>query len=282
MEGIHLSKETEVEAVDLDEIRGNPAERIVVPHREPSAMAPAPMADSSARSMLAFMVQQGVDIDRIKAMTQLLHEEEDRAAKQTFDLKFAQMQGKFVPVPRAGKADFASKREGGARVTYDFATIEDMVKANGRVIADHGFSYHFSEEAIEGKPIVRFFLHINGWGHERTTYVDLPAGAGKTDLMTAAQGSRSLQSYGQRYAMFAGFGFVTEGDDDDAAGLTFEFGVEFSNEIALIREMTRENWKEQWAIAIKDKPVDIVEKLAVIRKQVTEQWKKEDREAHRG
>ncbi len=271
MEGIHLSNKNEPksqveDAVDMDRLRSASPELGVAV----ITSAPPVMIDSTPQSMLAFMVQQNVDIERMKAMIDLVHAEEERAAKQTFALKFAQMQAKFEAIPRSARAMDKEKE------LYDYAPIEAMVKTNGRIIGDHGFSYSFREELLEDGKTRRFFLDIQGWGHTKTTFVDLPDGGAKAPLMNAAQASRSLQSYGQRYAMFAGFGFVTEGEDDDTAGLTFEFGVTFSNEIDLIRNSDRDNWKANYAMAIKDKAPEDVEKLAVIKGQLIKRFKEED------
>lgn len=274
-----MSENKVEDAIDFDKAREESqipkvSEAIPMPPVAlPRAELPA-LADNSAHSMLAFMVQQNVDIDRMKAMIELVNAEEDRSARQTFDMKFAQMQAQFKPVPRTEKADFKTKS--GDHAEYDYAPIEEMVKINGKVIGDHGFSYSFREQLLEGGKTRRFFIDIRGWGHTRETYVDLPEGGAMAPLMNGAQGSRSLQSYGQRYCMYAGFGFVTEGDDDDTAGLTFEVGVRLSNEIQLIRESTRENFRENYAMAIKDKAPEDVEVLAAIKQQLINQFKKED------
>ena len=264
-------------ALDFDAAR-SPVNSLTVgnPRRNEPASAPMipAMRDNSPSSMLAYMVQQGADLDKIERMIALVHAEEDRSAKQTFDAKFAQMQAAFKPVPRDSKADFETKT--GQKASYDYATIEGMVKTNGRAIADHGFSYHFTEELQEGGKVRRFYLHVDGWGHTRATFVELPEGGAGAPLMNAAQVSRSLQSYGQRYAMFAGFGFVTEGDDDDAKSLSPYEAITLAEEISLISGSTKETLRANYATAIQNKRSDQIAVLDGIKKEMVAKIQKAD------
>jgi hypothetical protein len=202
---------------------------------------------STAQGMLAVIIQDqtmtpGDRLAMAKELIALKNAEEDRAAEKEFNVHFAAMQGDFKPVGRTGEA-----KDNSGKKLYDFAPIEAIIKTNGGAISKHGFSHSFREEEIKDRGITRFFITINGWGHSRETFVDLPTGGAKAPLMNGAQASRGLQSYGQRYALIAGYGFVMADDDDDGAG--FEDGIKLGQTLQLIREAKTQGERKALYIA---------------------------------
>jgi hypothetical protein len=241
-------------------------DRELAPRVQPSPSV-ATQALTSPQSMMGMILQDAtisaeVKLALVKEFRKMMIAEETRLAKKDFDVHFALMQGDFKPIPRSKTArDYTKGKD-----LYDYAPIETMVQTNGRAIADHGFSYSFREEYIEERKVIRFYIDITGWGHTRTTFVDLPDGAASAPLMNGAQEAASLQSYGHRYSMTAGFGFVMADVDDDARSLTFELGVQYSQEIMLMREATtidelRAAYKTAWT----NKPEDVKKMLYKIR-----------------
>jgi hypothetical protein len=269
------------EVVDLDQARGpdlfSDLGRGLDPERNRAiaeqaerevavrSMPIMPMPDrTSGATMLATLVERGADLPTLEKFMDLRDREEARQAKLDFDRNFALMQGDFKPVPRIKTARDNDK----GRDLYDYAPIEAMVQTNGRAIADHGFSYSFREEYLDARKVMRYYIDITGWGHTRTTYVDLPEGSASAPLMNGAQKAASLQSYGHRYAMTAGFGMVMEDQDDDARSLTFEVGVRLSNEISLIREAkNQEELKMAYMTAVKDKSDEDRKVIVTVKNQ---------------
>lgn len=232
------NNEPKSEVLDSDEarateepIKGHPGpEKINVP----MAVSRQPIATSGG-AMLAQLVQNGVtDLALLEKFMDLRDREEAKEAKLAFDQHFAIMQGEFKPVKRINTARDETK----GRNLYDYAALEDLVVTNGEAISRNGFSYSFREEALPDLKKRRFFLVVTGWGHTKETFVDLVEDSAKAPLMNGAQSTRSLSKYGQRYAMEAGFGMVTIGDDDDSRGMTFDMGVDYAEEIKLMREAT--------------------------------------------
>jgi hypothetical protein len=224
------------------------------------------------------MTASGRDVESIKQLMDLRDREEKYQAEKIFDREFANMQAEFRAIPRSKTARDNEKN----RDLYDYAPIEEYIKTNGAVIAAHGFSFYFSEELLPDGKVKRFNLHVKGWGFTRTTFVDLPMDGSKAPLMNAAQASRSLQSYGQRYALVAGFGFVAEDEDNDGASIgTFEEGVELGLEIQAIKNSTRQNLKENYAEVIQGKTARQLVILGAVKAEVVAKFTREDAEATR-
>jgi len=271
--------EGQAEALDFDVARGAKAETPAAVPMARELQGPVVKDDGTALGFLAAMTHSGRDIESIKQLMDLRDREEKYQAEKVFDREFANMQAEFKPIPRSKTARDNDKN----RDLYDYAPIEEYIKINGAVIAAHGFSYYFSEELLPDGKVKRFYLHVKGWGFTRTTFVDLPVDGSKAPLMNAAQASRSLQSYGQRYALVAGFGFVAEDADDDAGGPlgTFDEGVELGLEIQAIQNSTRQNLKENYAEAIRDKTPRQMAILAAVRGKLVAKFTQQDAESTR-
>lgn len=265
------------QAIEFDELRKS-AEPI---EAMPMVRQQQPVRDeTTALGFLASATNSGRSIEEIKELMNLRDREEKYQAEKIFDREFALMQADFRVIPRSKLARDNEKN----RDLYNYAPLEEYVKVNGSVIAAHGFSYYFSEELLPDGKVKRFNLHVKGWGFTRTTFVDLPTEGSKAPLMNAAQASASLQSYGQRYAFKAGFGMVSENEDDDSASSTigtFEEGAELGMEIMAIKNSTRQNLKENYAEAIKEKTPRQMIILSAVKAEVIARFTREDAEATR-
>lgn len=159
--------------------------------------------------LIELAIQHGADVDKLERLIALKNAEDARLSKREFDRHFAEMQADFTPAPRSKQGDKAK-----------YAPLDVLQKHYGPVIADHGFSYRFSEEPLpEGG--IRVKLAISGYGHAENTYKDLPkyvpdtgSSSGKS-IMNVLQAEGTRQTYGQRYALIAGFGLIVEDEDTD-------------------------------------------------------------------
>ena len=172
--------------------------------------------------LLEMAISKDLDITKLEKLIELKNAEEERQCKKDFDFHFSQMQKEFEPIDRT-KDGYSSK----------YAPLALMVKKYAGIIASHGFSYHWRESAIDsGK---RVTIIISGWGYtDDETYFDVPHIEG-TKQMNAIQVKGALSSYGQRYTFKAGFG-ITEIDEDTDGNFTFDDGLEYANDIKLIKE----------------------------------------------
>ena len=168
---------------------------------------------SETGQLLQMAVDKNLDVDKLERLIELKNKEEARLAKKDFDLHFGLMQSQFPTIPKTKKV----KNRSGA-LLYKYCPLENIIKVIGPIIKDHGFSFWFSSEMVEDKENeMRIFCHISGWGHEKTNHIDFPIIKG-TDATNKIQERGITESYGQRYAFKAGFGFVIAGEDDDAQG----------------------------------------------------------------
>jgi hypothetical protein len=176
----------------------------------PSPQYPA-IQQTATGQLLQMAVDKNLDVDKLERLIEMKNKEEDRAAKKDFDFHFGEMQSQFPTVLKTKKA---KDREGS--LLYKFCPLENITKVLGPIIKDHGFSFWFSSEMVEGKENeMRIFCHISGWGHEKVNHIDFPV-IPLTKATNKIQERGAAETYGQRYAFKAGFGFVIAGEDDDA------------------------------------------------------------------
>jgi len=148
------------------------------------------------------------NIDVLDRYTALKERTEARLAKQHFNENFALMQKDLVPVEKTRPV-----KDRSGKILYYYAAIEDLIKANGKTINDHGFSWRFNHETIkEGE--VRSHCVISGYGHEEDTYFDAdiePA----NNFSSASKQRAGAATFADRYAFKGGFGITVYGEDDE-------------------------------------------------------------------
>jgi len=178
-----------------------------------------PMAREDA--LLAKVLESG-NIEVLERFIALRAAEEERQAKMEFDRHFAEMRRELSPVIKSKK---------NAGTNSDYAPLEEYQATCDDTIFKHGFSYTWSEEALDqGRK--RVILHISGWGYTQTNYWDAPAYEGNR-ATNSLQSAGVQTTYGKRYTFASGFGIVTKGEDTD--GATFDIPPELSDALDKIR-----------------------------------------------
>ena len=165
---------------------------------------------STTERLLTAAVDKGLQLEALEKLIELKNKEEARQAKAEFALHFAIMQGELKPVKKTHEA----KKDG--RTMYTYATIEDILRENGPIIASHGFSYKWREEESEAGR--RFICVVSGYGHTEETSFDTPKISG-TSMMNPIQVMASMSTYGRRYSLLLAFGILVEDEDDDGQSL---------------------------------------------------------------
>lgn len=183
-----------------------------------SAQTLPPM--STTERLLTTAVDKGLGIDALEKLIELKNKEEARLAKEAFAKNFARMQGELKPVKKTHDA----KKDG--KVMYRYASIEDILRENGPIIARHGFSYRWREEESEAGR--RFICVVSGYGHTEETQFDTPRITG-TSMMNPIQVIASMSTYGRRYSLLLAFGILVEDEDDDAQTLNGSTPVQPAN-----------------------------------------------------
>lgn len=160
-------------------------------------------------ALLSQAIDKGLDPATLGKLMDLRDRDAAFRAKAEYDLHFSAMQKEFIPVARSKQAnDFNGRR------LYAYCPLEDILMANAPIIAEHGFSYRWSEETLPNRE-KRIWCIVAGYGHEEKSYVDIPIIEG-SKATNAIQQRGSATSYGKRYSFLNAFGIVIAGEDNDA------------------------------------------------------------------
>ena len=209
------------------------------------ALNDGPKDVSEMGSLLRMAISQDIDTDKLEKLIELKNREEERRCKQDFDFHFAEMQKEFKPVEKS--------KDG---YNFKYAPLELLQKEYGGIISKHGFSYRWREEKLE-EGWKRIVLIISGWGYtDDSTYFDSPK-LEQNKQQNAIQALAAATTYGKRYTFMSGFGLIVEDEDNDAENLTFEDGIQYSNEVNEIRQCTTmEELKEAFVLVYKNADKD--------------------------
>ncbi len=208
-----------------------------------------------------------VDMDKLEKLIAMRDADEARTAKKLYFENWTKMQGEFDAVRRSKDV---KNRDG--EYMYSFAPLEDIVEVYGPVIADHGFSYRFSEEPLESGE-KRVWMYITGYGHEESNYTDIPVQE-PTKVTNAIQQRGSTKSYGRRYTFIDGFSVVLKGEDDDGASFDISESLEYAKHIAAMRAaQTGEDMIKAYRVAYKELANDQSGQMKIT--MVKEQLKRE-------
>lgn len=122
----------------------------------------------------------------------------------------AEAQGEFTDVERTLTAKIKSKREGGADYTYDYAPLDEVLKAVRPALSKHGIAVMQFPQTKAGFVLVRTMItHKSGqWMRG-----DLVVGCNSTDPKDIG----SAITYARRYALMAMLGIAPDHDDDGGA-----------------------------------------------------------------
>ena len=160
--------------------------------------------------LLTLALEKGVDTETLEKLIALRNAEIARQSKAEFDREFAKMQAEFVPVGKTNQANDSSGRK-----LYSYCPIEVILAMAAPIIAAHGFSYRWEEEALPTKE-KRVWCVIAGYGHEERAYVDIPYMEPMTRATNVVQMRGSATTYGKRYSFLNATGIIVGGEDDDA------------------------------------------------------------------
>ena len=220
-------------------IDDEPVEKIVSPSPKKSKPKAAPateardlaVVESNTDRMLRIAVEKGLPIETLERLIDVRNREEDRARALEFHLHFAEMQKEFKAVE---KTEYAKDAKGNR--LYAFAPLGTILEVYQPVITKHGFSFSFSQEAIEG-PVgeKRHWMTISGYGHQERSYMDLPV-MQATSFTNALQQRGVSATYGYRYVFCAGFGVILKDEDNDATTFTSDQVMLYAEPLKLISE----------------------------------------------
>ena len=215
---------------------------------EPKELA----VQSEIGNLLQLAITNKSDMDTLERLITMKNAEEDRNCKKEFDFHFSEMQKDYIPATKG--SDVYNKA--GTAILYKFCNLESILKVYSPIIAEHGFSFKWKEE-MKTETVKVISCILSGYGHEEISAVEIPINEATTFTNSIQQRGVST-SYGKRYSFINLLGVIIADEDDDAASLNFEDGVQYAREIEWIRTCkTKEDliktWKEVWTELENDK-----------------------------
>jgi len=148
-----------------------------------------------------------VDVDKMERLVAIQREllQDQRVA--AFKAAKARLQGQIPVLPSRGE------REVKGEIHNRYALMEDIHEIIQPLMAEHGFSFDWTEEETSpnGRRYAGTLSHEDG--HEVTKYITLALDTGGSKNNTQAAGSTA--SYAQRYLLKMHLNLVTKGEDTD-------------------------------------------------------------------
>jgi hypothetical protein len=155
-------------------------------------------------------IQSGAGEKAITALCQLREVQERKQEERELNAAMTQFQAECPTIKKNKMADFEGRT---GRVSYEFATLDQVVSTLTPTAAKCGLSYSFDSEMSDGKQIVKCTIRHVGGGSRTSTYA---APIGGTTTMSDMQKGASALTYARRYALLLAFGLGTADMDDDA------------------------------------------------------------------
>ncbi len=177
-----------------------------------------------ATSLLNFIAQAverpEIDADKLGKLLDMQRQIVADDAKAQFNRDFIAMQAELPRIKKNGVIEYPrdkTKPDGPKYKVSSYAKWEDLDRAVRPIYLRHGFSLSFTTTRTpEALTVIAVLRHRAGHSTE-TPGPPLPcdASGGKNNI----QGWGSAQSYGKRYAATAALNIITEGEDNDGAGV---------------------------------------------------------------
>lgn len=176
---------------------------IVEPPLQP---APTPLA------ILSAAVAKGVDPVSLKQLMELQERYEANEARKEFVQAMAAFKAKPPKIGKNKEVDFTGNT--GKRTHYKHATLDNVCDLIGAALAEHGLSFTWRTEQLEGGLIRVACILTHQRGHSQETA--LQAGRDESGNKNSIQAVGSTVTYLQRYTLLAATGMaVADGSDDD-------------------------------------------------------------------
>jgi hypothetical protein len=175
------------------------------------ARTPGP-AESFATTLMALLVNPDIPADKLEVMLKMRREVLADQAREAFQAHYAEFSAEMPQVERDGTVTLV--KDGVAKGSYPFTTIEAMDIVIRPLLAKHGFALSFTSR--DDKDAVTITGTLSGWGWERNSTYTLPPDAGPGRNALQARGSS--RRYAKRYITDDLCNVVRKGKDDDARG----------------------------------------------------------------
>src|SRR5262245_7775596 len=170
-------------------------------------------AGGDLETLLAKAIEHNVSIDVLERLLALRERLAGERARTEFFGALAGFQGECPIIPKRDSATIVTKS--GARYTYRFAALDDIVRVTAPLLAARGLATRVETAIDAGQLCATCVVHHVG-GHSEASTFRVPIATG--DRMNPAQQVASASTYAKRYAYCNALGILTGDEDDDARG----------------------------------------------------------------
>lgn len=192
----------------------------------------------------------GVDIDKIQRLLEMQERRELNLDKAALRHAVAEFKKNPPQIIKKRLASFPTKQEGGGRVSYSYADLENITSAIQDGLAGFGVTHSWSIAEGNGGISVTCVLK---YGMYEEPGVTLTAPPDTSGTKNAIQAKGSTLSYLEKYTLLAATGMAAGMPDTDGNVEPIMDGEAWNTHIKLIREAgTPEALKDYWQAAIRE------------------------------
>lgn len=161
--------------------------------------------------LVKLAIEEKVSVDVLERIVALQERVTDRNARSEF---FGALAGFQEDMPEIGKTATASvATKSGGTYSYTYAPLEAVTRAIREVLKEHGLSYTWTTDGMDGDYInvVCVLRHVGG--HEERSI--FPVSTATNAAMSGAQKGGAALTYGRRQTLVAVLGLTTADEDTD-------------------------------------------------------------------
>lgn len=172
----------------------------------------ASRTELNVTALLEMAVNKDLDVTKLQALIVLAREEQDRHAAREFTAALAAFQQECPDIPRTSRADIATRS--GARMQYNYAELDDILKIVRPVLALHGFGISWDAK-VENNMLLSicWLRHVNGHKESATFSVPTATNAGMSEQQKIA----AAGTFADRNSLVRVLGIRTTDQDNDGA-----------------------------------------------------------------
>lgn len=183
------------------------------------------------------LISQGMadkaTVEVIKELREMWLQDQARAAEHAYNEAMSSFQS-ACPIIKKSKE--------GAKNSYRYAPLDDIVAQVRGLIREHGFNYTITSEIEPGwiKAICKVTHHL---GHAETSAFKVPIDS-RNPMMNEPQRYAGSMTFAKRYAFCNAFGILTADEDRDGAGRPKPQGPSsIQPEDTNLKDLARELWE---------------------------------------
>ena len=248
---------------EVDFVKGDAI--TVEPNRSNGAMvAASEIVPPTPTSILELAVRQNANVDTLAKLLELQERFEASQARKAFEEAFAAFKKDAPKLERTRGVSF----DKGKTEQYKYTPLDEIAKAIGPKLAEHGLNYNWKQESTKESIAVTCVLrHKQGHSIEN----QLSAQSDPSGSKNAIQAIGSAVSYLRRYTLLGVLGMAT--GDEDTDGVTMHEAADFLTVISESRSI--DELKKNYQDAIKDGLAKKSPKAIALYMQASEKRQKE-------